>query len=1047
MMPEEKFLKDINPREYQKKIFEKCKEKNCLVVLPTGIGKTLVALLLTIHRMQKFPEEKILFLAPTRPLAEQHIAYFKKYLPELFAQMELFTGKVDAEKRKKIWQRTDIIFSTPQCIDGGTLIFTGEGPIKISDFFKQFNFEEKNYLNGKIEVAEINEKILGYNGQKIDFLKATKAWKRTTEEVINIKTEIGNTLLCTKDHPLLTISPCGELIWKEASSLNKGDYIASSKKIDIEEKNLDILNLLSSSECLKIADTALTKDLIKKLKEKKIKTSPYSRYFYNFMPIKLFLELSKKIDFDYSLLTLTDSCGKSSPIKLPKKLDNKLAYILGAMFGDGHIGDRIGHGSEVVLSELERESISQEFKEAVKEVFGIEMKKDKTKGLIAYNSALAHFFSHLGIPKGKKARRIEIPKFLFFADKDSINGFIKGIFDTDGHASKYGVSISSVSEKFVQGLKWLFLRIGILGNIEKTKSHGTINGRHLKESEIFTFKFTGRLNLKKFLESSPNKEKCKKLIETLNNTKRPETRSKEILPIPELMKKIHKSNMSKAEYYKFSCLSLDNLKKLSSCLEGESANKLKELLNLPIRWVKIKEKRGCREKREVYDLSVDKHHNFIANYLVNHNCIANDLKKKLYDLEGVSLLIEDEAHKCVKNYSYTYVAKKYIEQAKNARILGLTASPGADKKSIKLICENLNIEEVEIRTRESEDLKEYLQELDINTIKVEFPQKFKEIKVHLKNIYDKNINSLKEKNILNGPANKIALLDCQKRIMAMISRGSKNFNLFYGASLCAQAIKIGHAIELLETQTLYGLNNYIESLNEQARQNKSRAVKKLVSNPDFTIAYEKIKQMINENLEHPKLLQLKAIIESKISSIKNPKIIVFSQYRDSVTKICKEINSIENASAKVFVGQAKKGDTGLSQKEQREIISDFSDGKFNVLVSTQIGEEGLDIPEVDTVIFYEPVPSAIRKIQRAGRTARLMPGELIMLITKDTRDEAYYWAAYHKEKRMHNAISSIKQEMQDGTFNAKAQDEEIESEGKSADENKKDEEEIQKKLI
>ena len=96
----------------------------------------------------------------------------------------------------------------------------------------------------------------------------------------------------------------------------------------------------------------------------------------------------------------------------------------------------------------------------------------------------------------------------------------------------------------------------------------------------------------------------------------------------------------------------------------------------------------------------------------------------------------------------------------------------------------------------------------------------------------------------------------------------------------------------------------------------------------------------------------------------------------------------------------KKGETGLSQKEQQEIIKQFSLGEINILCATSIGEEGLDIPEVNAVIFYEPVPSAIRKIQRAGRTARLMPGELIILVTKNTRDEAYYWASFHKEKKM-----------------------------------------------
>ena len=93
------FLRGIKPREYQQKIFETCVKKNCLVVLPTGLGKTLIALMLTIKRMEQFPGEKVLILAPTRPLAEQHLLSFKKSLPELFADIQLFTGEVKAEKR------------------------------------------------------------------------------------------------------------------------------------------------------------------------------------------------------------------------------------------------------------------------------------------------------------------------------------------------------------------------------------------------------------------------------------------------------------------------------------------------------------------------------------------------------------------------------------------------------------------------------------------------------------------------------------------------------------------------------------------------------------------------------------------------------------------------------------------------------------------------------------------------------------------------------------------------------------------------------------
>jgi len=397
-------------------------------------------------------------------------------------------------------------------------------------------------------------------------------------------------------------------------------------------------------------------------------------------------------------------------------------------------------------------------------------------------------------------------------------------------------------------------------------------------------------------------------------------------------------------------------------------------------------------------------------------CISNDLKNNLYSLEDVSLLIEDECHRCVKNYAYTFVAKKYQEQSKCFHVLGLTASPGADKKSIKQICENLGIEDVELRTRDSEDVKEYLQELEVQTIKLDFPEEFQEIHLLLKKIYDLKVEELKKRHLLFGVANKITLLECQSRIMNAITTGNKNFNLLLGASACALSIKLQHALELLETQTLYSTKLYLDQLKKQAEQKKSKAVQKLVNSPEFNLSFIKLNHLIEQGKEHPKLIALKEIIETEYNSNAKTKIIVFAQFRDTVTKICKELNGIKGIKAKVFVGQTKKGETGLNQKEQKEIIGEFSIGKINVLCATSIAEEGLDIPEVNSVIFYEPIPSAIRSIQRRGRTARLIQGKLIMLITKKTRDEGYYWSAFHKEKRMHNAIENIKEEFKNGKF-------------------------------
>jgi ERCC4-related helicase len=395
-------------------------------------------------------------------------------------------------------------------------------------------------------------------------------------------------------------------------------------------------------------------------------------------------------------------------------------------------------------------------------------------------------------------------------------------------------------------------------------------------------------------------------------------------------------------------------------------------------------------------------------------CTGNDLENNLYDLSDVTLLIEDECHRCLKNYAYTFVAKKYYEQAKNPRVLGLTASPGTDKQKIELIAKNLMIESIELRTRDSEDVKEYLQELEFELIKLDFPKELREITIIIKELYQKKIDELKNRKLLFKPPIKTNIIELQQKLMSTISRGNKDFNYLLGASACAQAIKLSHLIELLETQTIYSSINYIKSLFVQAEQGKSKAVKNIVKNQSFNLAYVKLQELSSRNIEHPKIAELKKLMEEIIKENPKNKTIIFSQYRDTGTRIYEELNKIGGIRAAVFIGQAKKEGVGLSQKEQQRILEDFRDGTINCIISTSIGEEGLDVPEVNSVIFYEPIPSAIRKIQRAGRTARLMKGKLIILITKQTLDEAYYYASIGKEKKMYKAIENVKKDLDNG---------------------------------
>src|SRR3989344_868132 len=356
-------------------------------------------------------------------------------------------------------------------------------------------------------------------------------------------------------------------------------------------------------------------------------------------------------------------------------------------------------------------------------------------------------------------------------------------------------------------------------------------------------------------------------------------------------------------------------------------------------------------------------------------CVANDLGNYLYDLNDVSLLIIDEAHRCLKNYDYTKVVRHYKNKAKNQRILGLTASPGHEAEKVMQISKHLSLNEIELRTRNSEDVKPYLKEREYTKIEVQFPPQLMEIRALLKKIYDEKVNKLKESNFLQGPANKITILKLQQRLFGQIQQ--RNFAAMTGVSWTAQAIKISHAIELLETQTLSGLNIYMKSLIEQSNQKKSRAVQTLVKSPEFNASLILLQELITRKIEHPKIGKIAEIIRSHFQENEKSKIIIFSQFRETASTISKKINEIECIKSAIFIGQAKRQNIGLSQKEQKQVIDNFREGKLNVICATSIGEEGLDIPEVSTVIFYEPIPSAIRKIQSAGRTARLSKGKLI----------------------------------------------------------------------
>ncbi len=400
--------------------------------------------------------------------------------------------------------------------------------------------------------------------------------------------------------------------------------------------------------------------------------------------------------------------------------------------------------------------------------------------------------------------------------------------------------------------------------------------------------------------------------------------------------------------------------------------------------------------------------------------LQNDLLAGRYTLEDVSLVVFDEAHRAVGEYAYTFIASKYHKQVESPLILGLTASPGSEIEKIREIVANLGIENIELRTRESPDVAPYLPPIDFEWLEIKLPDVFLDVVKALRKAIKARLIPLKESEIIDSsnPRNVSVrqILQIQREIQNKISNDtSPPSQLFQLVSHCAALIRLYHCVELLETQGVSALQRYFDGLQKEAKRGKaSKAVKGLVQDSNVLEAQSQVQKLISLGMEHPKLDKLINIVERQLVISPDSRIMIFTRFRDTAKLLETTLTSSTNSRPIRFVGQAtRSGDRGLTQKEQGEILQLFREGTYNILVATSVGEEGLDIQECDLVIFYEAVPSAVRLIQRRGRTARTQPGRVIVLVALGTRDQGYYWASIHREAKMKDLLKEMKKMSRD----------------------------------
>jgi len=393
--------------------------------------------------------------------------------------------------------------------------------------------------------------------------------------------------------------------------------------------------------------------------------------------------------------------------------------------------------------------------------------------------------------------------------------------------------------------------------------------------------------------------------------------------------------------------------------------------------------------------------------------IENDLRNARLSLKEISLAVFDEAHRAVGEYAYVYIAKK-LAKAKGT-VLALTASPGGREAHIKEVCKNLGIKNIEIKVLDDEDVQAYSHKIDVEWKVVTLPEEFEKMKSLMEHFMQKEADLLYKFGLSKSKSlkafGKARLIEIQKTIRRRIgnSRG-KNPAIFSAASAAAALMKASHAHTLLETQGVNALHDYLE--RESSRKGKvSRATKQFLASVEIKQVAEMSSKLNEKGIIHPKFDALRQVLGQEFKKKPESSAIVFNHYRDSIKRLTIELNKVSGIKAERFVGQAaREKEKGMSQKEQAERINDLKEGKINCLVASSVAEEGLDIPSVDLVVFYEPVPSEIRLIQRRGRTGRLAAGKAVILMAKGTRDEAYYWTSVNKERKMHKILHKMKKE-------------------------------------
>lgn len=344
------------------------------------------------------------------------------------------------------------------------------------------------------------------------------------------------------------------------------------------------------------------------------------------------------------------------------------------------------------------------------------------------------------------------------------------------------------------------------------------------------------------------------------------------------------------------------------------------------------------------------------------------------------------------------------------RVLGLTATPGSNRKAIQEVIQNLNIEHIELRTEDDPEIlahTHYKQIEFINTQASAFASVEERLVHEMTGLMKKSVEYLYENGIFasneTSTIGSLVINESFTKIEAL------SINSLHLAEECKRHLKV---IEVVVTWRSILRFNGIVDLDRTLSLFRNQGHSMMTASSQFRSFITVLRTSLltskskAKNSVDPKIEALKSLLSDhfKRRGSHDSRVIVFVHLRSTVALIIRELESSVGIRAHEFVGQSsrKNGDDeknckGLNQKEQREVLSRFNSAEYNVLVATSIAEEGLDINEVDLIITFDNATSPVRLVQRMGRTGRKRSGRVVVLV--DSEEE---------QSRMEASCSTLK---------------------------------------